>query len=232
MNPRPKLDKIAAFNTLNQNKSQAEIQNDREKELYSRMMDYRTIAKEAPVNAAKAEEVYYTFIDEGYKDKLLERSAPTVRKEIQTKHDSILEAVNSSISNYESQRTYLNNISDVFSNLYQKINQNMKIQKDNLSNNTTNQQKVYYLNQEYKTVDNVNYFLLLASSGIIGLLLKTMMEQLAMKQSVVQTVFSITGFSILFVVFVATPWFDTLMVFVMNLLSKISSYSPIVYTTF
>ena len=232
MDTHDKLDEIDALKTLQLNRSQAEIKNLKEKELKSRWMHFKTMYEELPNQLADAERAYHTFADKDYIDKSLVESAPKVQQEIQTKHNTIFETVNSSISNYESQRTYLKNISDVFFNLRQKINQNMKIQNDNLSNNTTNQQKVYYLKQEYKTVDNVNYFLLLASSGIIGLLLKTMMEQLAMKQSVVQTVFSITGFSILFVVFVVTPWFDTLMVFVMNLLSKISSYSPIVYTTF
>ena len=230
MNTRDKLNAITAINQSNQRMGPAAVKEKQSSELYNQMINYQRIAEEAPVNASNAEKRYYTFVDGDYEDKSLVRTAPKVKHDIEKKHQDIVDTVTSSIDNYESQRIYIKNISDVFSNLQEKINHNMKLQDHQLADNTTNRQKVYYLNQEYETLDSVNYILFLACVGFIGLLLnKIYDEQLWSKMNPVLV--SIVTF-ILVLMFLVSKWFDKFMVYVMALLGLFSSYRPIIYATF
>ena len=229
MSTRDKLNAIAEMNQSNQRMGPSAVKDKQASELYNQMINYQQIAEEAPVNAANAEQRYYMFVDGDYIDNSLVRTAPNVKRGIEKTHEVILNTVTSSIDNYESQRTYIKNISDVFSNLQEKITHNIKVQDNKLADNTTNRQKVYYLNQEYETLDNVNYILFLAGIGFIGLALDSIYEEQLwnkMNQLILSVIF------ILFILFIVSKWFDNLMIHVMALLGVISSYRPIIYATF
>lgn len=199
-------------------------------ELYNEMLKYRRISEEAPTNAANAEEKYYTFVDGDYVDKALVRSAPKVRFDIEKRHQDVLDTVNSSIDIYESQRTYLKNISDVFFNFQEKMNYNLKLRDDNLADETTNQQRVYYLNQEYETIDHANHVLFLITVGCIGVLLDNIYEKRLWAND--KPVFFLEVCFILLLLFVESRWFNYVMVRVFALIGLILSYRPIIYATF
>lgn len=225
------LKEIDEINRANLSMSPSDVHAEQAKEYYRRMIESQRIAEEAPTNAANAELQYYTFVDPDFVDKSLVLDAPKVKGDIEKKHKDILQTVNSSIDNYTSQLAYIGNIPDVYSNLQNNITQNTKIRDTNRTNNTTNQQRVYYLNQEYETLDTVNYILFLACIGFIGSILDTIYEDelwVDMESTAAINFIAL----ILFTLFVGSTWFDEFMIYVMAGLEVVYSYRPIIYATY
>lgn len=228
---KKRLREIGETNRTNLTMGPSDVHAEQAKEYLQRMIDSQKIAEEAPTNAANAELRYYTFVDHDFEDTSLALDAPKVKGDIEKKHKDILETVNSSIDNYTSQLAYIGNISDVFSNLENNITQNTKLRDANQTNNTTNQQRVYYLNQEYETLDTVNYILFLACIGFIGSILDTIYEDrlwVDMESSAAINFIAL----ILFTLFVGSTWLDEFMIYVMAGLEVIYSYRPIIYATY
>ena len=223
------LTAIKSMNQTNLKKGPTAIRNEYENYLHTEMVRAKREADEAPGNASLAEERYYDYTDSSYEDKTLVRNAPTVKRGIEQQHERVLNTVNASIANYESQRAYLNNMSDIFFNLQEKINDNASMLDNNLADDTTNQQKVYYLNQEYETLDHVNYLLFLALIGIVGMVLENMYDKRLWTN---QPLFISTMSFIAVLLFTGSSWFDYVTGQLLALVGVISSYRPIIYATF
>ena len=226
------FDQLSAIQSMNQTniqKTPTERRREYEIMLHTEMVRLQREANEAPGHAISAEDRYNLFTDSSYEDKQLIRNAPNVRLAIEIQHENVLNTVYSSIASYESQRTYLNNMSDIFFNLQEKIYNNARMLDNNLADDTTNQQKVYYLNQEYETLDNVNYILFLAIIGIMGMVLENMYER---RLWTTKEPFILTMSFIAVLLFTGSSWFDYVTGQLLTLVGLISSYRPIIYATF
>ena len=170
MSTSENLKKIAAKNKANQLMGPSQVKERQAKDLYNRMLEYQRVAEEAPGNAANAERMYYTFVDGDYDNKALRKTAHTVEAQLQQNHDKLAADAEASIANYQSQLIYRDNLDALKSELSSKRARAGTMREKQLAESTTNRQRVMYINQEYETLNNVEYVVFLFAVGLVGVM--------------------------------------------------------------
>jgi hypothetical protein len=154
---RSKIDSIVQKHQDAITKSPSEIRADKLKELNSQLIAARTAYESAPLNLKIAEKDYYTLKDGPvqYEKNQLEKykkEAQQLKQDLLLKHKNEMDETFQSLSYYNSQRTYSQNINFVKLTVLKKIlDQLKKIKKENIDKSTNNR-KTYYVLQEQESV--------------------------------------------------------------------------------
>ena len=174
MDIQAKLDLIEEKKEAALNKTPDEHKADNIKKLYEDVLEARSTAENAPFRVTTLEKKYYTYRygEDGYKQHLVDRylkDGRTVRNNMLTRHNVQTEALDQSLSYYDSVRVYLKNMAEVQKTLLTHIK--ALLDKIRTSQVETNYRKSYFMEQVQASVNTrivlCNIFIL-SSIAVLG----------------------------------------------------------------
>lgn len=211
-------DKLNIIDFKNQQKLSMDSTQSKDKQtndLYNQLVSAKENVKLAPIKAIQASEKYYQFI--GEKDHSLESEANSFGNEIAHNHQTLINSLQQKIQFYDSQYQYLNQLDIMLFDYYKQILKQLNRVKNDLSQSTTNDRKVYYINEELSTLDSWSKILFYIQFYI---LIKLIMNYN-------------NYFDLLFIlplIFIMTPIFYNFCVWLFGILSYIIYLKPFTYT--
>jgi hypothetical protein len=147
-------DKLNIIDFKNEQKLSMDYNQTKDKQtndLYNQMISAKENVKVAPIKAVQATEKYYHFI--GEKDPSIEMEATQFGNEIANNHQSLVDSIHQKIQYYDSQYQYLNQLDVMLFDYYKQILKQLNRVKNDLTQSTTNDRKVYYINEELSVID-------------------------------------------------------------------------------
>ena len=137
------------------NKTPSEIRAETLKKLYDDLLAARTIKETAPDTLNAAEKKYYTLKDGSYESRMkikYTQEAIELKQQMMRKYDQIMSETMNSLSYYNSQRTYSQNINMIKLTILKDIMDKLEQLRDELANKNTNNRKSYYVIQNQESV--------------------------------------------------------------------------------
>ena len=152
-----KINEIVEKRTAAINETPDERREANLKELHSKLIEARSTYASAPLNVDIAEKQYYTLKDgaDGYNQRQLKKyseEAKKIKKDLLKEHNTSIKSTLDTMSYYNSQKTYSNNVNTVKLSLLENIKHKVKKIKHEQSNKTTNNRKTYYVIEEQDSV--------------------------------------------------------------------------------
>lgn len=197
----------------NQNKDQ------KINDLYNQMMDAKENVKLAPMKSVQASEKYYHFI--GEKDPSIEMEANKFGNDIANNHQSLVDSIYQKIQYYDSQYQYLNQLDVLLFDYYKQILKELNRVKNDLTQTTTNDRKVYYINEELSTIDSWSRLLFYIQLYILG---KLVVDYAYDYENLTKL-----GMIVLLILFM-TPLFYHLCIWLFGIISYFVYLKPFTYT--
>jgi hypothetical protein len=150
-----KLTAINKKHDLAITKTPSEIHKETLKKLYDDLLAARTTVQTAPDTLNSAEKKYYTFKDGSYESRMMKRytlQATELKTQMMQKYDQTMSETMNSLSYYNSQRTYSQNINMIKLTILKDILDKLEQLRDELANKNTNNRKSYYVIQDQESV--------------------------------------------------------------------------------
>jgi hypothetical protein len=183
------------------------------------MLSAKENVKLAPIKSIQASEKYYRFI--GEKDHSLEMEANSFGNEIANNHQSLFNSIQQKIQLYDSQYHYLNQLDIMLFDYYKQILKELNRVKNDLSQSSTNDRKIYYINQELSTIETLSQLLLFVQLFILGKMIIIYYNNYTNY---------ITLILIFFLIFIMTPFFYKFCVWLFSIIGYIVLLKPFTYT--
>ncbi len=215
-------DKLNIIDFKNQQKLSMDYNQNKDKQtndLYNQMISAKENVKTAPLKAVQATEKYYHFI--GEKDHSIEMEANSFGNEIANNHQSMVDSIYQKIQYYESQYQYLNQLDVMLFDYYKQILKQLNRVKNDMSQSTTNDRKVYYINEELTTLDSWSRLLLYIQFFI---LLKMVIDYVRDYENLMKL-----GLIVVLILFM-TPLFYNFCVWLFGIIGYIVYLKPFTYT--
>ncbi len=215
-------DKLNIIDFKNEQKLSMDSTQNKDKQindLYNQMLSAKENVKLAPIKALQATEKYYHFI--GEKDLSIEMEANNFGNEIANHHQSLVNAIQQKIHYYDSQYQYLNQLDVMLFDYYKQILKQLNRVKNDLNQSTTNDRKVYYINEELTTIDSWSRLLLYIQLFILAKLIIDYVYDY-------ENLFKLA--MIVLLILFMTPLFYNFCVWLFGILSYIVYLKPFTYT--
>lgn len=218
MDINEKLNIISFKNQQQLNMDSTQTKDKQINDLYNQMLAAQENVKLAPIEAEKAKQKYYRFI--GEKDNSKQLDAVAFGNEIANNHQNLLNSIHQKIQYYDSQYKYLNQLDVILFDYYKQILKQLHTVKSELNQTSTNDRKIYYINEELSTIDAWNQVL---SFILIFILYKVILKYI--DDYDYQYLFYI-----FFIIFMITPLFYNTCVWVFNIFNYLLLLKPFTYT--
>ncbi len=219
MNVNDKLNIIDFKNQQKLSMDATQTKNKQINDLYNQMLSAKENVKLAPIKAIQASDKYYRFIGEN--NHSLEMEANSFGNEIANNHQSLLNSIQQKIQLYDSQYQYLNQLDIILFDYYKQILKQLNLVKNDLSQSSTNDRKIYYINEELSTIENWALLLLFIQLFILGKLIIIYYNNYTNY---------VTLIIIFFLIFIMTPFFYKFCVWLFNIISYVVLLKPFTYT--
>jgi hypothetical protein len=153
-----KLHTIAKQNEVTLQKTESQIREEKLAELNNKLLQARSTYETGPEMLKTAEESYYIFKDgeDGYKNKQFneyKKEAKELHSKMKHKHNKEMKETIQSLSYYDSQRTYINNVNMVKLSILKEIRNKLNELRIEETNKHTNDRKTFYILQEQESLD-------------------------------------------------------------------------------
>lgn len=223
MDINDKLNIIAFKNQQNLSMTTTQSKDKKINDLYNQMIAAKENVTLAPIEAEKAKQKYYRFIGKPIPDNDMEANA--FGNEIANNHQSLVNSIQQKIQYYDSQYQYLNQLDDILFDYYKQILKQLHTVKTELNQTTTNDRKVYYLNQELSTVESWNHLLFIIQLFIVYKICYTLYDRFMIGINDYITLIIL----LCFIIFM-TPLFYNICVWLFGIIGYIVYLKPFTYT--
>jgi hypothetical protein len=223
MDINDKLDIISFKNQQISSMDSTQTKDKTTNDLYNKMIAAKENVTLAPIEAEKAKQLYYQFT--GKTDSDADSEANAFGNEIANNYQSLVDSIQQKIQYYDSQYKYLNQLDSMLFEYYEQILKNLHTITTELNQTTTNDRKVYYLNEELSTIDSWNHLFFIIHLFILYKMFYKLYDNYRNEMNDYMTLFII----VLFIIFM-TPFFYNICVWLFGIISYIVYLKPFTYT--